>query len=218
MKQFGVLERDVVLSDIYEISRRIGFRRLCLKPYVYPDQVEVDYEEFALLKEGKKVSTPYLSSREIADMLERYHPLFYLEKDGERPLTSATGSPELLQAKIVIKECPERVRRGGVMRLIALCENTGRSLWLSKARPLGGFVTFGVKLLTPNGRLLDDTRGRQPLTADVPPGGQIEVASEVSFEGLEPGRYRLLFDMVNELVHWFQDKGSEIAERWVEIL
>jgi SAM-dependent methyltransferase/glycosyltransferase involved in cell wall biosynthesis len=218
MKQFGVLERDVVLSDIYEISRRIGFRRLCLKPYVYPDQVEVDYEEFALLKEGKKVSTPYLSSREIADMLERYHPLFYLEKDGERPLTSATGSPELLRAKIVIKECPERVRRGGVMRLIALCENTGRSLWLSKARPLGGFVTFGVKLLTPNGRLLDDTRGRQPLTADVPPGGQIEVASEVSFEGLEPGRYRLLFDMVNELVHWFQDKGSEIAERWVEIL
>jgi SAM-dependent methyltransferase/glycosyltransferase involved in cell wall biosynthesis len=218
MKQFGVLERDIILSDIYELARRIGFRRLCLKPYVYPEQVEVDYEEFALLKEGKKVSTPYLSSQEIADTLERYHPLFYLEKDGERPLTSASASPELLQARIVIKECPERVSKGKVMRVIALCENTGQSLWLSKARPLGGFVSFGVKLLTPNGRLLDDTRGRQPLTEDVPPGGQIEVVSEVSLEGLESGCYRILFDMVNELVNWFQDKGSEAAERWVEIV
>ena len=218
MKQFGVLERDIILSDIYELARGIGFRRLCLKPYVYPEQVEIDYEQFALLKEGKKVSAPYLSSEEIADTLERYHPLFYLEKDGERPLTSATASPELLQARIVIKECPQRVRKGEVMRVVALCENTGRSLWLSKARPLGGFVTFGVKLLTLNGRLLDDTRGRQPLTEDVPQGGQIEVVSEVSCDGLEPGRYRVLFDMVNELVHWFQDKGSKVAEQWIEVV
>jgi SAM-dependent methyltransferase len=218
MKQFGVLERDIILSDIYELARKIGFRRLCLKPYVYPEQVEVDYEEFALLKEGKKISTAYLSFQEIADTLERYHPLFYLEKGGERPLTSATASPELLRARIVIKDCPARVRKGEVVRVVALCENTGRSLWLSKARPLGGFVTFGVKLLTPDGRLLDDTGGRQPLTEDVPPGGQIEVAAEVSLEGLEAGRYQMLFDMVNELVNWFQDKGSEVAQRWVEII
>jgi SAM-dependent methyltransferase/glycosyltransferase involved in cell wall biosynthesis len=218
MKQFGVLEKDIILSDIYELAKKIGFRRLCLKPYIYPEQVEVDYEEFALFKAGKKVSTPNLSTQEIADTLERYHPLFYLEKDGERPLTSATASPELLRARIVIKECPERVRKGEVMRVIALCENTGQSLWLAKARPLGGFVTFGVKLLTPNGRLLDDTRGRHLLTEDVPPGGQIEVACEISLDGFEPGRYRVLFDMVNELVNWFQDKGSEVAQRWVEII
>jgi SAM-dependent methyltransferase len=218
MKQFGVLERDIILSDIYKLAKRIGFRRLCLKPYVYPEQVELDYEEFTAFKEGKKVSTPYLSSQEIAETIERYHPLFYLEKGGERPLTSATTSPELLRARIVIKDCPDRVRKGEGMRVIALCENTGQCLWLSKPRPLGGFVTFGVKLLTPDGRLLDDTRGRQPLANDVPPGGQIEVASELSLEGLAPGRYRILFDMVNEMVTWFQDKGSGVADQWLEIV
>jgi SAM-dependent methyltransferase/glycosyltransferase involved in cell wall biosynthesis len=217
MQQFGVLERDIILSELAELARKVGFRRLRLKPYIYPERVELDYEEFALLKEGKNVATPYLSFQEIADTLERYHPLFYLEKGGERPLTSATASPELLRAKIVIKECPERVSKGGVMKVIALCENTGESIWLSKARPFGGFVSFGVKLLTPDGRLLDDSRGRQALTEDVPPGGKIEVASEVSLEGLAPGRYRVLFDMVNELVNWFQDKGSQVAERCVEV-
>jgi hypothetical protein len=75
-------------------------------------------------------------------------------------------------------------------------------------------VTFGVKLLTASGRLLDDTRGRQSLSEDVPPGGHIEVVSEVSLEGCEAGRYRLLFDMVNEQVHWFENKGgAEVVEQ-----
>jgi hypothetical protein len=101
---------------------------------------------------------------------------------------------------------------------VALCENTGQSLWLSKPRPSGGYVTFGVKLLTPTGRLLDDSKGRQCLSEDVPPGGRIEVVSEVSLEGCKAGRYRVLFDMVNEQVHWFQHKGGEVGEQWLEII
>lgn len=217
MKEFGVLERDVVLSEIYKLARSTGFRRMILKPYVSPEHVELDYEELHSFKEGRKVSTPFLTSQEVADFIERYHPLFCLEKEGERPLTSANASPELLRANITVKEYPKRVRRGEVMKVVALCENTGQSLWLSKPRPFGGYVTFGVKLLTVAGRLLDDGRGRQPLTQDVPPGRQIEVITEVPLEGLDAGQYRVLFDMVNEQVHWFQHKGSEAAEQTLEI-
>jgi hypothetical protein len=53
---------------------------------------------------------------------------------------------------------------------------------------------------------------------DVLPGGRIEVVSDVSVEGLQPGRYRVLFDMVNELVCWFQSVGSDVVERWVEVV
>jgi SAM-dependent methyltransferase/glycosyltransferase involved in cell wall biosynthesis len=218
MREYGVLERDIVLSEISQLATAVGFRRMILKPYVSPEHVELNYEEFTAFKEGRKVSSPYLTSQEVADFIERFHPLFYLEKGGERPLTSATARPELLQARIVVKECPTRVRKGERLKVVALCENTGQSLWLSKPRPSGGYVTFGVKLLTPTGRLLDDSKGRQCLAEDVLPGGRIEVVSEVSLEGCEAGRYRVLFDMVNEQVHWFQHKGGEVVEQWLEIV
>jgi ubiquinone/menaquinone biosynthesis C-methylase UbiE/glycosyltransferase involved in cell wall biosynthesis len=219
MREYGVLERNVILSEISQLAKAVGFRRMILKPYVSPEHVELDYEEFTSFKEGTRVSTPYLTSQEIAHFVERFHPLFYLEKDGTRPLTSASAPPELLRAKIVVRECPTRVRKGEILKVVALCENTGGSLWLSAPRPFGGYVTFGVKLLTSTGLLLDDTRGRQSLSEDVPPGGHIDVVSEVSLEGCETGRYRLLFDMVNEQVHWFQHKGgAEVVEQWLEIL
>jgi hypothetical protein len=50
------------------------------------------------------------------------------------------------------------------------------------------------------------------------PGGYVELVSELSLEGFRPGRYRVLFDMVNELVCWFQSVGSEVVERWIEIV
>jgi SAM-dependent methyltransferase len=218
MREYGVLERDVILSEISQLAKAVGFRRMILKPYVSPEHVELNYEEFTAFKEGRKVSSPYLTSQEIADFIERFHPLFYLEKGGERPLTSATASPELLRARIVVKKCPARVRQGEILKVVALCENTGQSLWLSKPRPFGGYVTFGVKLLTPTGRLLDDSKGRQCLSEDVPPGSRIEVVSEVSLEGRGAGRYRVLFDMVNEQAYWFQHKGGEVVEQWLEIV
>jgi hypothetical protein len=104
------------------------------------------------------------------------------------------------------------------MKVVALCQNIGDSVWLSKQSVFGGYVTFGVKLLTPDGRVLEDSRGRQRLPHDVPPGGYVEVVAEVSLDGLQPGRYRVLFDMVNELVCWFQSVGSEVVERWIEIV
>jgi hypothetical protein len=218
MKEYGVLERDVIVSEIYRLAKAVGFRRMILKPFVSPEHVELDYEEFTTFREGGKVSTPYLTPQEVATFIEQFHPLFYLEKGGERPMTSATASPELLRASIRIKGCPDRIRKGEKVKVVAICENTGQSLWLSKPRPFGGYVTFGVKVLTPTGRLLDDGKGRQLLSEDVPPGSRIEVVSELALEELEAGRYRLLFDMVNEQVHWFQHKGSEAVERWLEIV
>jgi hypothetical protein len=104
------------------------------------------------------------------------------------------------------------------MKVVARSENSGESVWLARPRPFGGYVTFGVKILSPDGRLLDGGRGRTMLSTDVSPGEVIEVISEVSLEGFERGKYRVLFDMVNEQVCWFQDIGSEAVERWLEIL
>jgi SAM-dependent methyltransferase/glycosyltransferase involved in cell wall biosynthesis len=112
MREHGVLERDVILAEISHLAKAIGFRRMIVKPYVSPEHVELDYEEFQAFKEGRQVSSPYLTAHEIADVLERFYPL----------------------------------------------------------------------------------------------------------EGCHAGRYRVLFDMVNEQVAWFPHKGSEVAEHWLEIV
>jgi ubiquinone/menaquinone biosynthesis C-methylase UbiE/glycosyltransferase involved in cell wall biosynthesis len=216
MEQYGALEKDIVLPEIYQLARAVGFRRMLLKPYVQPGMLELDYEEFEHFREGGKVSTPFLTPPEIAEFVKG-QPLFCLEKAGVRPLTSAHAPAETLRARITIQECATRVPRQGRLKVLALCENVGQSTWLATPGEFGGYVTLGIKLLTPDGRVLEDSRGRQRLSRDVPPGSQIEVRSEVSVEGLEPGRYRMLFDMVNELVCWFQSVGSETVERWIEV-
>jgi ubiquinone/menaquinone biosynthesis C-methylase UbiE/glycosyltransferase involved in cell wall biosynthesis len=217
VEQFGAVEKDIVLPEIYQLAKEVGFARMILKPYVLPHLVELDYDELDRYRGGQSVSGSFLSSTEIAEFM-RSQPLFCLEKGGSRPLTSASAPPATLRAKIVIKECPSRIREGGTLRVVALCENMGESLWLSKARVFGGNVTFGVKLLTPDGRVLEDSKGRQRLPHDVAPGDCVEVVSEVPLDGFKPGRYRVLFDMVNELVCWFQTVGSAVVERWIEIV
>jgi ubiquinone/menaquinone biosynthesis C-methylase UbiE len=217
MEQYGALEKDVVLSEVYQLARAAGFQRMILKPYVVPELLELDYEEFERFSAGGTVSNPFFTPAEIAAFV-RGQPLFCLQKAGARPLTSANAPSATLRARIIVKECPSRVPSQGRFKVVALCENIGESLWLARPREFGGYVTFGVKLLTPDGRVLEDDRGRQHLMHDVPPGGRIEVVSDVSVEGLQPGRYRVLFDMVNELVCWFQSVGSDVVERWVEVV
>jgi ubiquinone/menaquinone biosynthesis C-methylase UbiE/glycosyltransferase involved in cell wall biosynthesis len=216
MEQYGALEKDVVLSEVYQLARAVGFRRMLLKPYVQPGMLDLDYEEFERFRDGGNVSTPFLTPPGIVEFVKG-QPLFCLEKAGVKPLTSARAPAETLRARITVQECPTRVPREGRLQVAVLCENVGQSTWLATPREFGGYVTLGIKVLTPDGRVLEDSRGRQRLARDVPPGGRIEVTSEVSMEGLAPGRYRMLFDMVNELICWFQSVGSETVERWIEV-
>jgi ubiquinone/menaquinone biosynthesis C-methylase UbiE len=217
VEQFGAVEKDIILPEIYQLAKEVGFARMVLKPYVLPDLVDLDYEDFDRFRKGDKVSAAFLSAGEIADFV-RGQPLFYLEKSGTKVFTSANAPLATLRAKIVVKECPSRVRQGGMVKIVVLCENVGDSIWLSTPTAFGGYVTFGVKLLTPDGRVVEESRGRQRLSHDIGPGHCVEVVAEVSLDGFKPGRYRVLFDMVNELVCWFQSAGSAVVERWLEIV
>ncbi len=71
-------------------------------------------------------------------------------------------------------------------------------------------MTLGCKLLTAKGRLLTDTIGRTFLPCDVHPGETINVHATIAVPpDIEPGQYRLQFDMVDEQICWFGDVSSE---------
>jgi glycosyltransferase involved in cell wall biosynthesis/SAM-dependent methyltransferase len=217
MQQYGAVEKDVVLAEIHEIAMDLGFRRMILKPYVYPEHVDLCFEELDAFRHHNKVSTANAAADEVAAVMERSHCVFYLEKGRRRALTSANAGPERLRARIIIKGCPARTRAGVIITATVRSENVGESIWLAQPRPFGGYVTLGVKLLSPTGRLVDDNRGRTMLPNEVWPGDAADIVSTISLEGLASGQYRIVFDMVNEQVCWFGDMGSPVAEQLLEI-
>lgn len=217
MRQFGVVEKDVVLERIYALARDAGFERLLLKPFVYPELVDLDFREFRRYRAGLPVSAERALPSGIAEVIERSHAIFCLVKEGEREPTSANSPPELLGARVELEPLPASHERGKPLPLAAVCRNAGRSTWIARRRAMGGHVSLGVRVLAEDGRLLEDRAGRHALPADVRPGESVRIEARLDLSHLPPGRYRLVVDMVSERVAWFQDLGSRAAERWIDL-
>lgn len=212
MRQFGVVEKDVVLEEVHALAREVGFVQMVLKPFLYPELVDLDYRDFASLRRGAPPPESRLDPAIVADIVEKSHAHFCLVKGGAPEPDSTNAPPEWLRARVTLDTPPGSAARGTRLVLRAECHNTGRSTWIARAREVGGHVTFGVKILRADGRLVDDLLGRRPLPHDVRPGASVRIESEVPLADLPPGRYRLVADMVAERVAWFGDLGSPVAE------
>jgi SAM-dependent methyltransferase len=214
-EQYGAVEKNIVLGEIHQLAQRAGFEQMILKPCVYPYETDLDFKQLKNYRAGH-LTLPYTRPAQIADFLEQTHSIFTLTAPGKRPLTSAR--PGLLRAELKLSPLPTRAQPGEAIHLAATVKNTGDTLWLGAPREWGGYVTFGVKLCLPDGRLVSDTLGRTLLDRDVSPGSQITI--QVSFQlpiTLALGTYLLRFDMVDELVMWFEQAGSPVIEQqiWV---
>jgi SAM-dependent methyltransferase len=213
MRQFGVLEKDVVLEVVRSLARDVGFERMVLKPFVYPELVGLDADDFEGFRRGVSPPGAGVDAATITETFHRSHTLFCLVKPGAPEPTSASAPPTLLRARIAARV--ERTAAG--LSIAAVCENTGGSTWLSAHRTTGGNVTFGVKIARPDGRVVDDLLGRTALPRDVRPGEAVEVVSVVPLAGLSPGRYRIVCDMVAERIAWFGDLGSPTADEEIVV-
>lgn len=216
-QQFGVIERDVVLDEVQALARETGFARMVLKPYLYPELVELDYRDFASLRAGCPPPASRLDGATVAEIVEKSHSHFCLVKAGAAAITSASAAPDLLRARLRTPPLPARASAGGRLATTVECVNTGEATWLATKRDVGGYVTLGVRIHRADGRLVDDLRGRRPLPHDVRPGESVRIDTELSLDGLPPGLYRLVFDMVNERVAWFRDIGSPVSEHEIRI-
>jgi ubiquinone/menaquinone biosynthesis C-methylase UbiE len=128
------------------------------------------------------------------------------------PVTSAC--PKLLLAEIAVAGLPRGARAGDEITVRATVRNIGDTLWLSALHEFGGYVTFGVKLIAPDGQLVSESLGRANLPYDIAPDerGEIESTFRLPWT-LDPGTYLLRFDMVDEQIVWFGQFGSLIVER-----
>lgn len=216
MEQYGLLERDVIASEIQRLALYAGFRRLMVKPYWYPEHNSVDLDDWrpTLWRRLRTLVSSVRQRKRLMEYVQQAHLLFFVEKDGHGP---ASPEQRRLDAAIQIVECPTRAASGSCCRIVARCRNRGDAPWPVRQTRWHAPVSFGIKVLTREGGLIDDHRGRTALGHDVAPGEEIEISAAMTLEGLAPGSYRVLFDMVSEHVCWFQAAGSTAVERRLEV-
>lgn len=234
MERFNILEQDILIDDMYKKAQRAGFKRFWVVPFISPE-IGLDYKSWhALLtfpysssrigawakriyylvwsllplskgrqiKQGRWLKAHFLHSL-ITNA--KTHPILVLRNE-DRCLDSRV--PGVLRAYIRLVDNPEKVSTGKDFCLKVRVKNTGDTLWLSKRNPYGGFVTLGVQLCGAQGVLLNRDFIRIDLPKDIAPSEEITIDFSIKAPE-EAGVYQLKTDMVDELVTWFEERGSK---------
>lgn len=236
MRDFGVLEQDVLIADFARACREAGFRDVRLKTLAYTIPIpafDLTPEQFERWARFAATKRPMRALRKIARGVAEF---FGLGKKGalfeeafgmslvravryameDHPIVVASKqAPDELQTPLqrsaeIEVVLGDRVQQGSTLPVQARVTNRGSAPWLAASRSGIGHVTLGVQLMDGGGRLLTRDHHRVALSHDVPPGETVGL----SFACPAPaaaGSYNLKFDMVAEGVAWFEIGGSPTA-------
>jgi len=199
MKNFAVVENDLVLTEVWDWARVAGFTSLELAVFSTEPHL-LSLQQFDDLIAGGAELDAY------GDKLRGYltgHQTFFLSKGS----ASASDSRERLQlkAKIAIRLEQQAIASNESPRGHAMLTNVGRATWLPGATRVGG-VNLGVHLRTSDGKPLNVDYARIHLADETAPGGTQGI--DFILDPLPPGEYTLEFDLVSEGVGWFEANGS----------
>ncbi len=121
-----------------------------------------------------------------------------------------------LAARLEVLSAPGSCRPGDGVALAVRATNTGRSPWRAPGLEVSaGTVALGAHLFRGDEEV-DWVWSRTALTDDVPPGASVELTLE-PVAPLATGRYRIELDLVAEHLAWFEDLGSPLLERTLEV-
>ncbi len=106
---------------------------------------------------------------------------------------------------VLALELPERASAGGVERIPLRVRNDGRRFWASD-RVQSVFLSYRLTDVDDPARTIEGLR--TPLPERVHPGRTTDAFVEIHWPE-EPGRYRLVVDLVLEGVTWFAERNGE---------
>ena len=214
VREFGVLENDIVVEDIERLGRRCGLNRTTVVPLTLDASIEVPASELLEFMRGK-----YLHAYWEGLCTATINATFILMYKGKtRPDTCHPGR---LAARIELKTQaePVPVHVGETLYLDVEIENTGDTLWVADTSGLPGWTRLGIRLHAADdtSTLLDGEWYRVALPHDVAPGDVVIV--DVELPPIErSGDYLLVFDLVAEDVAWFADVDSPTAALRLQVV
>jgi O-Antigen ligase len=121
-------------------------------------------------------------------------------------------------ARYFVPAAAKTVREGQRFHVAVSLENTGTIAWRHDGT-VPTRLAYHWYLEPADGdvpRLVDFDGQRTDLTEDVPPGGIVHLAAAVLAPDVA-GTYRLSWDLVQETVTWFSDRGNPMASETVVV-
>ena len=240
MRDFGVLEQDIIVSEFMQACRTAGFADVRLKPLSYaspaidltPDQWE-SWRRLARsrrpMRAGRKVWRAMLELfgmgkqdvlfeeafamsvvRVLRGAMED-HPVIVASKT-----RLATAGAPRQRARVRLLSAPSSAAPREAMRIRVRIVNDGSTTWQTAESAGGGFVRLGVQVLDADHRLVNRDFHREALPGPVGPGRQIDCDFTCPAPS-SAGVHYLKLDLVAEGVTWFEVGGSEVAVHRIEI-
>jgi len=214
MEIHGVLENDIVMTDIDAWARKAGFRRLELVA-LSGEPVRLglgDYDRF--------VGGPSALDGSVVDSVRNQASstrTFFLGKENEAVEDSRRGRGLLADLDVQLKGGPVYAT-GGTIEVSVRVKNTSPAVWLPHSVKVGG-VALGVQRLDPSRPGAPADFFRILLTPGE--GVPLRPGDEVSFDARvpcpPPGVHELEFDVVSEHVQWFKLNGSKTCRFRIEV-
>lgn len=113
-------------------------------------------------------------------------------------------------AALSVEEAPGTLRANSEYFINVKIKNISKTLWPLKAERADGKFTIHLAYhwVDKSGKMVIFDGKRTRLPGDVKPGEEVSLKARV-IAPPQAGEYRLEFDMVQEAVAWFKDKGSK---------
>lgn len=210
MDETGVLENDIIVEDVRRRALEAGFTDAKL----VVDSIRAGFEIPADKLEGF-IAGDWLSAywAQLTQHLVAGHLLF-LHKGAYIP---TTRRPEQLKATITPIRTNVLATVGTTTPFAATVVNHSPTRWLSGPPQVRGTTYFGGHLHREGeAQALHYGWLWLALPHDVEPGATVRVDGVLPAIA-EPGRYRLVLDLVADQVTWFTHQGSPTVDVTVEV-
>jgi hypothetical protein len=232
MKDFGVLEQEILIETFIRDCREAGFEDVRVKPLAYTIpgfDLTLDQwrswirlaestrprralskmglalmEAFGLGKRGPLFEDTFaISLVRTLRQVVRHHPILVASKRA----VPAGSDAAVWRADIALELSAAVASPGSTVAVAATITNRGTTSWHPSSRSGVGHVAIGIQLLDRDGRLLGRDHHRQVLPHPVGPGQTVAVTVACPTPRA-PGGYQLKVDLVAEGVTWFEAVGS----------
>jgi SAM-dependent methyltransferase len=239
VRDFGVLEQEILIGPFIRQCREAGFEHVTVKPLLQsvPD-FELTLDEW---DSWSKLAASTRPRRAVAKIWFALAELFGFGKRG--PLFEEAMAVHMVRTvRQVVEHHPvivaaktrkpqhadqewrasirispvEPIHQGAAAVLSVTVTNTGTATWRAQSASDIGHVRLGVQLLDADHRLAVRDYHRVALPHAVAPGETVTLSFQCPAPA-ETGRYVLKLDMVAEGVTWFETAGSAPASVRIEV-